>query len=371
MGVVGCEIMGGFFDFLRGKSQLKPNEVVKKLSQELATLNGQSSVTLLISDEDLNRLETYLAAACAGTTGNVYIKKQPKPEEIEKCLSNAISSDLLIHMARTVHILPAETRRIISAIWGYMLKLENPKSHSTSGLFQRPMVEYLGSHTQSIDSLFASYGTNPNGNGADVTVGVMIRDATRYQKMVQYILTKGLIFDLFPILTSKNFDVSSDAFQTMKEILVNHKEVSSPWLSSHFDQFFKEYMKLISQEGNSKVDYVLVRQCLSILSAILLDRKFMETMLQFVNQDVYLKEILMLLSNPSKVVQFEAFHIFKIFAANPKKTPKITKILHLNMERIVKILNQIDQDRLDDPEFKQDKIAVVAKLEAIDSPPKQ
>jgi hypothetical protein len=40
-------------------------------------------------------------------------------------------------------------------------------------------------------------------------------------------------------------------------------------------------------------------------------------------------------------------------------------LLNQNRERIMKILDQIEQDRLDDHEFKQDKNAVVAKLNAL------
>jgi calcium binding protein 39 len=112
-------------------------------------------------------------------------------------------------------------------------------------------------------------------------------------------------------------------------------------------------------------DYVTVRQSLSILSTILLDRQFMDAMVQFVAKEEYLKAILILLGNSSKVVQFEAFHIFKIFAANPNKTLKITKLLVQNYERIVKLLDHIEQDRAEDSEFRQDKNAVVAKLQSL------
>jgi calcium binding protein 39 len=362
--------MGGFIDFLLGRSKIKPHDVLKKLSLELSQFptTGDSIRSLELSDADLNRAETCLAAACAGTTANVYVKKPPKPEEIEKCLNVARSTDLLLHVARTVYMLPPETRRIVSAIWGYMLKMENPKTSAAAIIFQRPMVEYLATHTAAIDSLLAIYGNSNSGGAADVTIGVMLRDATRYQKIVQYILDTESVFKLFPILTSKNFDVSADAFQTLKEVLINHKESSAPWLSANFDKFFTPYMKLMGRENGGKVDYVLARQCLSVLASVLRDRKFAQTMLQFVGREEYLKDILVLLSNPSKVVQFEAFHIFKIFAANPNKPPKVAKLLVQNVDRITKILNSIEQDRLDDQEYKQDKNAVITKISAI-SPP--
>lgn len=349
----------GVFDFLKGKSKSKPSEIMRRLAAELKDLKPATSAEgspLSVSDEECNELETYLAASCAGVTANVYIKKQPKPEEIDKCLCVAQQTDLMIHVSHTIAQLAPETRRIVCAIWGYLLKMEDPKS------FQRPMVEYLIKHTQAVDALIKAYGKNSG--RADVTIGVMIRDAMRFTKIVEYICKNCLVFSFFPVLSSANFDVSSDAFQTLKEVLTNHKDVSAPWLSKNFDRFFSEYMNLLKDGVNA--DYVIVRQSLAILSGVLLDRQFMDTMIQFVNRDAYLKPILVLLGNQSKVVQFEAFHIFKIFAANPNKPLKVSKILNQNHERIIKLLNQIEQDRLDDNEFRQDKNAVVAKLEALE-----
>ena len=348
----------GLFDFLKQKAKSKPHDIMYEiavgLKQLAATRDGEVS-KLGISNEICNQLENYLAASCAGTTANVYVKKPPKPEEVEKCLSVAEKTDLMVHIANNIAALEPETRRIVSAIWGYLLKVEHPKS------FQRPMVEYLVEHPDTIEALLQSYGKY--GGATDVIIGVMIRDATRFQKIVEYVFKKDLIFSLFPVLTSSNFDVSSDGFQTLKEALTNHKEVSAPWLSRNFDRFFSEYTKLINPTNGS--DYVTIRQALSILSTILLDRQFMDAMIHFVGKEDHLKLVLVLLGNSSKVVQFEAFHIFKIFAANPNKTPKIVKMLSLNSDRIFKLLNIIEQDRLDDNEFRQDKMAVVTKLQSL------
>ena len=347
----------GIFDFLKGKPKSKPSEVMRRLSADLKGLRGVtgSEWPLGISDRECNELENYLGAACAGTTANVYVKKQPKGDEVERCLTVAFSTDLMLHISKKVAFLPPETRRIVSAIWGYLLKMEHPKS------FQRPLVEYLTKHAEPVQTLLALYGKNSG--GVDVIIGVMIRDATRFQKVLEYVFKRDSVFQLFPVLTSKNFDVSSDAFETLKEILVNHKEVSASWISQNFDNFFGEYMKLLN-DGNVG-DYVTVRQALSILSSMLLDRQFMDVMIQFVSKEEFLKPILLLMDNQSKVVQFEAFHIFKIFAANPNKTQKIARILNQNHLRIIKLLERIEQDRLEDVEFGQDKAAVVRKLTAL------
>ena len=346
-----------FFDFLKGKSKPKPHEIIRHLSSEMKALrDNEINQNLRIGDDECNELENYLAAACAGCTANVYIKKQPKPEEVERCLGIAESSDIMKHISMKIAWLRPETRRSVCAIWGYLLKMEHPKS------FQRPMVEYLIKNLSMIDSLLLQYGHCTT--GADVIIGVMIRDATRFQRVIEYIYRHDLVLKLLPVLRSSNFDVSADGFQTLREILTNHKEISSLWLNKNFDRFFTEYMVPIQ----SGADYVTIRQSLSVLSILLLDRQFMDTMIQFVSREEYLKAVLVLLGNESRIIGFEAFNIFKIFAVNPQKPPKIIKLLSQNHARIVKLLNHIDQDRADDVEFKQDKHAVIMKLDALKPP---
>jgi calcium binding protein 39 len=225
------------------------------------------------------------------------------------------------------------------------------------------MVDYLISHADAVKTLFKTYGKNAS--SADVIIGVMIRDATRFSQIIEYIFKQDLVYELFSVLVSDNFDVSTDAFQTLKDVLTNHNEISAPWLTRNFEKFFPECMKLLKPKDNGKTDYVTVRQMVALLSTIMLERPFMETMIQFVCHEEFLITTLVLLGNASKVVQYETFHLFKIFAANPRKPPKIAKLLNQNRERIMKILDQIEQDRLDDHEFKQDKNAVVAKLNAL------
>ena len=347
----------GILDFLRGKSKLKPHEIMKKLADELETLSSQG---MTVSAEELSDLETYTAAACGGNIANVYIKKPPKADEIERCLEVAQASNLMVQMAKRIPCIDPEPRRVISAIWGYLLKIEHPKTS------KRTMVDYLICHTEAVSSLFDLYGKNSS--SADVIIGVMIRDASRFSKIVTFILTSGLVYQLFPVLTSDNFDVSTDAFQTLREVLTNHKEVSAPWLSKNAEKFFPECMKLVDPKTNGRTDYVTVRQMITLLTTIMLDRPFMDSMVQFVGNDDFLVKTLVLLGNSSKVVQYETFHLFKIFAANPRKPPRVAKLLVSNSERIVRILEQIEQDRLDDTEFKQDKQAVVTKMKALSNP---
>jgi calcium binding protein 39 len=85
-------------------------------------------------------------------------------------------------------------------------------------------------------------------------------------------------------------------------------------------------------------------------------------MMQIVQDTEMLKAVLMLLSHKSRVIELEAFHVLKVFIANPRKISSIKKILAKNANRIIKILERIEEARADDKEFLADKRVVVNKL---------
>jgi calcium binding protein 39 len=52
-----------------------------------------------------------------------------------------------------------------------------------------------------------------------------------------------------------------------------------------------------------------------------------------------------LLRDKSKSIQFEAFHVFKVFVANPNKPHVILDILLRNKGRLVPFLSDFQKDR--------------------------
>ncbi len=52
-----------------------------------------------------------------------------------------------------------------------------------------------------------------------------------------------------------------------------------------------------------------------------------------------------LLRDKSRNIQFEAFHVFKVFVANPNKPRPIMDILQKNREKLLKFLAEFHNDR--------------------------
>lgn len=92
-------------------------------------------------------------------------------------------------------------------------------------------------------------------------------------------------------------------------------------------------------------DYVTKRQSLRLLGELLLDRANFNVMTKFIGKEENLKLMMKLLVDKSKNIQFEAFHVFKVFVANPNKTQPIKDILRLNQETLLKYLSNFHNNR--------------------------
>lgn len=63
---------------------------------------------------------------------------------------------------------------------------------------------------------------------------------------------------------------------------------------------------------------------------------------------------MILLRDPSKNIQFEAFHVFKIFVANPTKTKPVYEILLKNQKKLMDFLDTFQAGK-DDDGFTEEK----------------
>ena len=110
-----------------------------------------------------------------------------------------------------------------------------------------------------------------------------------------------------------------------------------------FHQFFGMMNELISSEN-----YVTKRQSIKLLAELLLDKANYLVMTRYISSDENLKTIMLLLREKAKNIQHEAFHVFKVFVANPRKAPNIESILRRNKNKLLIFLKAFQNDRDDD-----------------------
>lgn len=63
------------------------------------------------------------------------------------------------------------------------------------------------------------------------------------------------------------------------------------------------------------------------------------------------------------MVQYEAFHVFKVFVANPNKSDEVKRILVKNRGRLLKFLPGFLEGRTDDDQFLDEKSFLLRQIE--------
>lgn len=81
------------------------------------------------------------------------------------------------------------------------------------------------------------------------------------------------------------------------------------YLATNFDLFFSRYNSTLVQSPS----YVTKRQSIKLLGEILLDRANYNVMTAYVDRGEHLKLCMNLLKDDRKMVQYEGFHVFKVW----------------------------------------------------------
>ncbi|XP_072266208.1 calcium-binding protein 39-like [Pyxicephalus adspersus] len=179
---------------------------------------------------------------------------------------------------------------------------------------------------------------------------------------VEYICTQqNILFMLLKGYVQKIWFVFS-----CQDLLTRHKLLSAEFLENHYDKFFSEYEKLLHSEN-----YVTKRQSLKLLGELLLDRHNFTIMTKYISKPENLKLMMNLLRDKSRNIQFEAFHVFKVFVANPNKTQPVLDILLKNQSKLIEFLSKFQNDRTEDEQFNDEKTYLVKQIRDLKRPTQQ
>ncbi|VEL20606.1 unnamed protein product [Protopolystoma xenopodis] len=163
----------------------------------------------------------------------------------------------------------------------------------------------------------------------------MLRDACRHEALAKLVLGSPEFYQLFNHVQGTAFDVSSDAFATLKDLLTRHKPYIAEFLAQNYDEFFCHYANMINSDN-----YVTKRQALKLLGELLLDRHNFSVMTRYIADAENLK----------------------VFVANPNKPPAVHMILYQNQEKLISFLSNFQTERTDDGQFNDEKQYLIKQI---------
>jgi len=115
--------------------------------------------------------------------------------------------------------------------------------------------------------------------------------------------------------------------------------------------------------------YVTKRQSIKLLGELLLERANYLLMTSYVESGDNLKLCMNLLKADARMVNYEGFHIFKVFVANPNKSLEVQRILITNRERLLRFLPTFLDDRTEDTQFTDEKAYLIRQIEQLPATP--
>ncbi|KAF6224339.1 hypothetical protein HO133_010916 [Letharia lupina] len=328
------------------------------------------------TEEEVAKLLAQMKLVLTGTQ-----ETDSNPESVLQLITSMIQEDFLYVLACSIHLLSFESRKDSQAIFSYVLRFRPPGSTAEDS----PALSYvINDRPEVVIELCRGY----NNKESAMPCGAVLREVLKHELIVSIILydqslenqldTKiddiayldvpqsgdGVFWKFFDWIDGGAFEVSADAFTTFRDILTKHKPQVSQYLMTNFDLFFKRYNTILVESSS----YVTKRQSIKLLGEILLDRANYNVMTAYVDRGDHLKLCMNLLRDDRKMVQYEGFHVFKVFVANPHKSDAVKRILTQNRERLLRFLPGFLADRTEDEQFTDEKSFLIRQIETLPPP---
>ncbi|KAL7669188.1 hypothetical protein ACOME3_009854 [Neoechinorhynchus agilis] len=321
------------------KGRQKPADVVRSLRDNLHVLE-KGGKNIDKAHDEISKHLTTIKGMLYGTP-----EQDPQSELIATLAQEIYASNLLLTLITNLTRVSFEDKKEMANIFNNMLRRQIGKVY--------PTVDYIMAHKQILQTLIRGYENSE----IALNCGTMLRECARHEELAKEVLESGDFYNFFAYAQMNTFDVSSDAFSTFKEFLVRHRAMSAAYIQENYDLFFSNYERLLLSDN-----YVTRRQSLKLLGELMLDRNFTDVMYRFIENVDNLKMMMNLFREKSSHIQFETFHVFKIFVANPNKPKAIFDILLRNRERLIDFLLGFTADRADDEQFNEEKAYLIKQI---------
>ncbi|KAJ5055138.1 armadillo-type protein [Bipolaris maydis] len=277
------------------------------------------------------------------------------PEAVFQLLTNILNEDLLYALAINIHKLPFESRKDAQVIFSTAFRYK-PAGQPTPQVLEH-VVAY---RPDIIIALCRGYDRRESA----MPCGGILREALKYDAIAALLLYdepmedgktldlgsvnpdlpssgNGVFWKFFGWIDKGAFEVSADAFNTFR------------------------YNTMLVQSDS----YVTKRQSIKLLGEILLDRANYNVMTQYVDSGEHLKIIMKLLRDDRKMINYEGFHVFKVFVANPNKSVAVQRILISNRDKLLRFLPSFLEDRTEDEQFIDEKSFLIRQIEQLPPAP--
>ncbi|CAK7202284.1 Hym1p [Sporothrix eucalyptigena] len=369
------------FFFNRGRNRTNAAELARQTYDLLARIDVANNPTPKI-DEALPKCLSQMKAILQGTPD-----AESSPEQVYQLVHGIVDEQVLRLLPQVLHVLPFESRKDAQVIFSFVFRYRPPSNYPVASDPQNQQppplaVDFVTNHAPSVlVALCRGYEHKESAT----TAGSILREVLKHEAAAAVVLYddgdedpnsgssaggvskiafnrvqsgNGIFWKFFEWIDTSSFEVAADAFNTFRELLTRHKELVPRYLSINFNLFFKHYNEILVQSHS----YVTKRQSIKLLGEVLLDRSNYTVMTRYVDLGDHLKITMNLLRDERKMVQYEGFHVFKVFVANPHKSYDVQRILIMNRERLLAFLSHFLEERTEDEQFIDEREFLIKQI---------
>ncbi|KAG2203356.1 calcium-binding protein 39 [Mucor mucedo] len=320
--------------------QKTPHDLVKHVKDAIQKLEGPDKRK---ATEEISKYLVLMKNILYGEDDH-----DPSADLVAQLAQEVYRTDLLQSLVLNIQKFEFEAKKDVAQIFNNLLRRQIGS--------RWPTVEHLCAREDILFNLLNGY-EQPE---VALNCGLILRECIRHEALAKILLYSTKFYQFFDYVEMSTFDIASDAFASFKEILTKHKPMVADFLELNYDEFFDHYKRLLQSEN-----YVTKRQSLKLLGEILLDRSNFTVMTRYISSADNLKLMMNLLRDKSRNIQFEAFHVFKVFVANPHKTRPIVDILVKNQDKLIHFLGNFHNDRQDDEQFNDEKAFLIKQIQEL------
>eukprot|EP00742_Colponemidia_sp_Colp-10_P004223 GILJ01004505.1.p1 GENE.GILJ01004505.1~~GILJ01004505.1.p1 ORF type:complete len:376 (+),score=59.62 GILJ01004505.1:83-1129(+) len=274
---------------------------------------------------------------------------EAKPEKIMHLMEELCSTDVLELLVEHMKEFEFEAKKDVASLFIGLLRQQSDG--------QYPLVNFLLNHPDIIQTVILGYDNSE----VALNCGMILRECIKHESLSRLILFSEPFFHFFRFVEFTNFDVASDAMLTFKDLLMRHLHLTADMFDVNYTRVFSHFNHLLVSSN-----YVTRRQSLKLLGELLSERPNAQIMMRYISDEDNLKLLMNVLKDKSKAIQYEGFHVFKIFVANPHKPESIYRILYNNKTKIIKFLENFQNDRADE-QFTHEKQYLMKTLTEMES----
>ena len=169
--------------------------------------------------------------------------QRPNPEAASELAREVWKSDVLRLLLTHLPLLDFECRKDVSQVFSNLLRRQQHGEHET--------VKWLEENRDVLYILLRGYETPQ----LALNYGIMLRECARHERLAVLLLPTAdsqQFYDLFTYIESPYFDVASDAFALLKDLLTKHKPVVAAFLAEHYERLFLHYHKLVRTHSRAR-----------------------------------------------------------------------------------------------------------------------